>query len=315
MYIRTQAINNFFSKKTNMFKCLKCDKEFNFDSELTRHKNRKRPCDKQKDEHKCELCKVNFTWPAEKRRHEKTKKHINNYNIHINGNQNVNQVGDHNSVNFNNIINLTLQTKPFNDTDFTYLRKWIIDDVGDDLYVKVMKKEFLCSQEKIRLLFRGTLELLEHLHFNLTNEDNHNLKILLMFPGFKKPIYEYLILEIDQSTNKISWNTLTYEEFIKELLNHLTRMNETIKNENFEKYVYYLKKYLIHDEDISIEMKPFIESKLNDLYVNFNTKQKKEQRVVKLTIEEKIVEYKKYRNEETRLHNGYNPEIINSNIT
>ena len=52
MYIRTQAINNFFSKKTNMFKCLKCDKEFNFDSELTRHKNRKRPCDKQKDD-KC----------------------------------------------------------------------------------------------------------------------------------------------------------------------------------------------------------------------------------------------------------------------
>jgi ribosomal protein S17 len=135
-----------------------------------------------------------------------------------------------------------------------------------------------------------------------------------MFPGFKKPIYEYLILEIDQNTNKITWNTLTYEEFIKELFNHLTRMNETIKNENFEKYVYYLKKYLIHDEEVSIEMKPFIENKLNDLYVNFNTKQKKETRNVKLTIDEKIEEYKKYRNDETRLHNGFSPEVVNSKI-
>jgi hypothetical protein len=61
-------------------------------------------------------------------------------------------------------------------------------------------------------------------------------------------------------------------------------------------------------------MMPFIESKLNDLYVNFNTKQKKEARVVKLTLEEKIAEYKKYRNEETLLHNGYSPEINNSKI-
>ena len=30
-------------------------------------------------------------------------------------------------------------------------------------------------------------------------------------------------------------------------------MNETIQNENFEKYIYYLKKYLIHDDEISLE--------------------------------------------------------------
>ena len=295
-----------------MFKCLKCNKEFQYESKYNIHQNKKKDCSPNQD-YKCEYCKKEFKYASKLLEHEKTKKHILNYNIHINGNQN--QIGNNNHIgDINNIINLTLQTKPFNDTDFTYLRKWIIDDVGDDLYIKVMKKEFLCPQEKIRSLFRGTLELLEHLHFNLTNEDNHNLKILLMFPGFKKPIYEYLILEIDQNTNKITWNTLTYEEFIKELFNHLTRMNETIKNENFEKYVYYLKKYLIHDEEVSIEMKPFIENKLNDLYVNFNTKQKKETRNVKLTIDEKIEEYKKYRNDETRLHNGFSPEVVNSKI-
>jgi hypothetical protein len=296
------------------YKCIKCNKEFKYESKLNEHKNRKVPCDKIKEELKCTLCNVNFTRPAEQKRHEKTQKHIKNYNIYINGNQSVNQIGNNNSVNFQNIINLTLQTKSFTDTDLSYLRKWIIDDVGNDLYIKTMNRDFLCPQEKIKSLFRGTLEILEHLHFNLNNEDNHNLKILLMFPGFKKPIYEYLILEIEQETNKITWNSLTYEDFIKELLNHLTRMNEQIQNENFEKYIYYLKKYLIHDEEISVEMKPFIETKLNDLYINFNTKQKKEKRTVKITLQEKIKEYQDYRSLETRLHNGYNPDIINSQI-
>jgi hypothetical protein len=292
--------------------CIKCNKQFKYESDLTRHKNRKTSCI-NKEKLKCDFCNITFTCPYNKKIHENTKKHILNYNIHINGNQN--QIGNNNHIgDINNIINLTLQTKSFNDTDFSYLRKWIIDDVGNDLYIKTMKKEFLCPQEKIKLLFRGTSEILEHLHFNLNNEDNHNLKILLMFPGFKKPIYEYLILEIEQGTNKITWNTLTYEEFIKELFNHLTRMNETIKNENFEKYIYYLKKYLIHDEEISIEMKPFIENKLNDLYINFNSKQKKEPRPVKITIEEKIKEFKEYRDQETRLHNGYNPDVLHSQV-
>ena len=130
-----------------------------------------------------------------------------------------------------NIINLTLQTKSFTDTDLSYLRKWIIEDIGNDLYIKTMNKEYITIQDKVKSLFRGALEILEQLHFNLNNEDNHNCKILLMFPGFKKPIYEYLILEIETKTNKISWKSLSYDDFIKELFNHLTRMNETIQNE------------------------------------------------------------------------------------
>lgn len=295
-----------------MYKCLNCNKEFKYESELNRHNNRKVPCNTPKKEYKCNICKLHFKCPYDQNKHEKTKKHKTNLEIHITGNQN--NVNAHIGNNYQNIINLTLQTKSFNDTDFTYLRKWIIDDVGDDLYIKTMKKEYLCPQEKIKSLFRGTLEILEHLHFNLNNEDNHNCKILLMFPGFKKPIYEYLILEIDTHTSKIAWNSLSYEDFIKELLNHLTRMNETIKNENFEKYIYYLKKYLINDEEISKGLKPFIENKLNDLYINFNAKQKKEPRKVKITLAEKIEEYKKYRDSECILHNGYNPNIINSQV-
>ena len=295
-----------------MYKCFNCNKEFKYESKLKEHKNRKIPCNLPKKEYKCDICKLTFTCPYNKNKHEKTKKHKMNLQVHINGNQN--NVNAHIGDNIQNIINLTLQTKSFIDTDMSYLRKWIVDDVGNDLYIKTMKREYICPQEKIKSLFRGTLEILEHLHFNLNNEDNHNCKILLMFPGFKKPVYEYLILEIETNTNKIAWKSLSYKDFIKELLEHLTRMNDSIKNENFEKYIYYLKKYLIHDEEISVEMKPFIENKLSELYINFNNKQKKEKREIKVNLEEKITEYKKYRTNECRLHNGYNPDIINSQI-
>jgi hypothetical protein len=295
------------------YKCIKCDKIFNSPSKLERHKNNKIPCNKVKEELFCECCNIKFTRPSHKTIHEKTKKHITNYNqSNING-DNINQIGNNNSINFQNIINLTLQTKPFSETDTQYLRKWIIDDIGNDLYIKTMDRNY-CTVEKIKSLFRGTVEILEHLHFNLNNEDNHNLKILLMFPGFKKPLYEYLILEIEPDTNKITWNSLTYDKFIIELFNHLSRMNDNVNNENFEKYIYFLKKYLIHDEEVKEEIKPYIENTLNDLYINFNTKQKKDIRPVKITLEEKIKEYVDYRNQETRLHNGFNPNIINSQI-
>jgi hypothetical protein len=293
-----------------MYKCLKCNKEFNFESDYNRHKNRKTNCIKNKN-FNCNICNSNFIYESEYLRHEKTKKHIINMNNYTINGDNA-HIGD--NINIQNIINLTLQTKSFTDTDLSYLRKWIIEDIGNDLYIKTMNKEYITIQDKVKSLFRGALEILEQLHFNLNNEDNHNCKILLMFPGFKKPIYEYLILEIETKTNKISWKSLSYDDFIKELFNHLTRMNETIQNENFEKYIYYLKKYLIHDDEISLELKPFIENNLSDLYINFNDKQKKEKREIKVNLEEKIQEYKTYRTNECRLHNGYNPEIINSQI-
>jgi hypothetical protein len=294
-----------------MYKCIKCNKEFNYESDFIRHKNRKTDCNKN-NSYDCNICNKNFKYESKLHEHEKTKKHKMNLQVHINGNQN--NVNTHIGDNIQNIINLTLQTKSFTDTDMGYLRKWIIDDVGNDLYIKTMNKEYLNIQDKIKSLFRGSLEILEHLHFNLNNEDNHNCKILLMFPGFKKPIYEYLILEIETKTNKIAWKSLSYDDFIKELFNHLTRMNENIKNENFEKYIYYLKKYLIYDNNISCELKPYIENKLSDLYINFNQKQKKENREIKINLEEKIEEYKNYRTNECRLHNGYNPDIINSTV-
>ena len=60
------------------YKCQKCNKEFQYESKLKEHQNRKIPCNSPKKEYNCDLCNVKFKWPADQLRHEKTKKHINN---------------------------------------------------------------------------------------------------------------------------------------------------------------------------------------------------------------------------------------------
>ena len=50
------------------------------------------------------------------------------------------------------------------------------------------------------------------------------------------------------------------------------------------------------------------------MYSKFNIKQNKQDRDIKEDIEEKLEEYLKYRKQECKLSNGYNPEVINSPI-
>lgn len=38
-----------------MYKCAKCNKEFIFESEYNRHKNRKTPCNQPKEDLECKL--------------------------------------------------------------------------------------------------------------------------------------------------------------------------------------------------------------------------------------------------------------------
>lgn len=54
------------------------------------------------------------------------------------------------------------------------------------MYVDTIAKKYISDIEKVKILFDGVIKILEHLHFNLGIEENHNLKILLIFPGIKK---------------------------------------------------------------------------------------------------------------------------------
>ena len=294
-----------------MYKCTKCNKEFKYESDFNRHKNRKTECDKQQNNFNCNICKSNFKYESEYLRHEKTKKHINNITIHGNNNHNINST---NINSFNNIIQLTLNVNSFKNTDTSYLRKALIEEVGEFMYVDTIAKKYISDIEKVKILFDGVIKILEHLHFNLGIEENHNLKILLIFPGIKKTVYEYLILEINSDTNNIIWNALTYEEIIDRILNHLYLLNNKYKNDNYDRFVLYLRRYLIDNKEHAGELKSYIQNKLGDMYINFNIKQKKESREIKNDIEEKVKEYITYRTHECKLTNGYNPEIINSSV-
>lgn len=58
----------------------------------------------------------------------------------------------------------------------------------------------------------------------------------------------------------------------------------------------------------------YIEKKLNEKYENFNKRQKKCERTVEEGFNEKLNEYINYRTQECKLNNGFNPEIVNSQV-
>ena len=292
------------------YKCIKCNKYFNSPSKLERHKNIKNPCDKIKEDLKCTICNVKFARPKEKERHENTKKHITNYNIHINGNYNINVNGNVDNS-FNHIIHLTLNTNSFIDTDMSYIGWGIINDIGY-IYLDILDKKILNNNERAILLFDEVISILEKLHFNIGIEENHNLKILLVFPALKNSVYENLILEIDQSTKKITWKSVDYKTLITNILDHLLILNKKCKNENFIKFVEFLNEHLLTNQNSADELEPIINKKLSKMYINFNAKQNKSERDVKFSFNEKLQEYLAYRNNECTLVNGFTPEIINS---
>ena len=291
-----------------MYKCNKCNKEFPTPSKLQIHNTRKNPCNIPKKEYKCEICNVLFARPSHQKEHEKTKKHINNYNIHINGNNNVNIIGNNN---YNNIINLTLNTNSFVNTDISYIGRGIINDIGN-IYLDTLDNKYLNDYDRTLLLFNEVINILEKLHFNIGVEENHNLKILLVFPALKHSVYENLILEIDQNTKKITWKSVDYRTLLTNILDHLLILNQRFKNENYINFVKFLNIQLIDNKKSAEELELIINKKLSQMYIDFNKKQNKNERDVKFSFDEKLQEYLNYRNNECTLPNGFAPNISDS---
>ena len=288
-----------------MFKCLKCNKEFKYESKLNEHNKRKIPCNTPKKEYKCNICKLQFKCPYDQNKHEKTQKHITNYNIY---NSNV-QIGDNN---LQNIINLTLRVNSFKDTDTSYIGIGLIRDIGNYIYPEILENNKLDETEKLALLFDEVIRILKRLHFNIGVEENHNLKILLVFPGLKHKTHEYLILEIDKDTKMITWKSVDYNTLLENIFNHLLFLNDHCKNTNYIDFVNHLKINLIDNKETAKKLQPIIDNKLSEMYINFNKEQNKAERDIKETFKEKLNEYINYRNQECRLENGYTPNFINS---
>ena len=295
-----------------MYLCNLCNKEFEFQSTLERHTNKKIPCNYIKEVYNCKICNKIFNHKSRLNTHNKSKKHIIN---NITYNQTAETINNAETININNIINLTLNVKPFKDTDINIIKQNVIERIGV-AYLETIFNDDLHINEKILELFDKSIYLLEFLHFNLGLDDNHNCKILLMFPNLNKTVFEYLILEMNSDTKLVQWIRLDYIDFIKEILNVLKKINSNFNIENFNKYIEFLEKNLITDTERSAIIKPKIETLLNNLYLKFNNKQNKTTRCVSdnTDILDRIKEYRDYRKNECRLANGFDPEIVNSRI-
>ena len=75
-----------------MHKCIKCNKEFEFESDYMRHKNRKTSCNEIKNTYECSLCSIKFKYKSKFIEHEKTNKHILNIQKSNNNNNNNNNI-------------------------------------------------------------------------------------------------------------------------------------------------------------------------------------------------------------------------------
>ena len=88
-----------------MYKCNNCNKEFEFESEYNRHKNRKTYCIKNNN-FNCNICNKKFKYESKLFKHKKTKKHIINVNNLNNQDNNILDISKDNIINEkDNIIN------------------------------------------------------------------------------------------------------------------------------------------------------------------------------------------------------------------
>ena len=199
----------------------------------------------------------------------------------------------------------------------------LLFDIILTIYEKIINNNIDSINKVLQIFKKGVIPVLDNLHFNISNSENHNLKILLMFHKINKLINEYLILEINKETNELVWNSISYTQLLEEIINLLININdiiikkyktETEDNKNFIKCIEFLKSNLIDNAELKEELKPEIENMLSDLYIQFNKSQNKNEREIKPELLDKINEYKNYRNRECRLSNGNNPIILNSQL-
>ncbi len=271
-------------------KCSNCNKEFPSKSKLERHKERKKPCDSQKECYDCKLCKSNFNHKSLLERHEKTAKHITNINnsTNINHINNINNIhnGDNNTnntYNINNVqntIHLTLKTNGFSETNIECLRQSLFESQFYDNHIedclKQLRENDIYTRKGIMShSFRIILEFFKILNFNLAYEKNHNCKIFLFSQSSNDKHIEYHLLEIDNENKQYQLKFVKYDDFIEELIKLMNRVNDKFKNENFKLILNFINtnKKLIMNDDIKND----IETKLMTIYNGFVEDKKRDE--------------------------------------
>jgi hypothetical protein len=251
-----------------MNKCDLCNKSFEFKSHLERHKNKKTPCIKLKEELNCELCNINFKCNTEKLRHEKTKKHITNV-----GNNNININGDNNNVNIN-IYNFPEGTKPFSETNLDAISladiKYLLQ--CDNKLINILN-EFKTNDDIYPgntiyvTFFKYFIKIFKKLNFNLAHTENNNCAIF-SFSKTHNDIIEYYLLEIDNKVHQYKTKKIGYLLFMEEFINLLKRVDNEFKCDDFKFLLTYIIRYkrILNDDYTKLN----IETELLNEYNLFN---------------------------------------------
>ena len=176
-----------------MFKCLKCNKEFKYDSEYNRHKNRKISCNESKKEYKCEICKIEFVRPSHQKAHDKTKKHIKNINIF-----------NQENINGDKINNLKIEyEKKINDleNENKKLKNKLYDlNISYENKINLLKdncKEDKCNLEYIYILHERTFIQTNNNIYKIGRTTNINTRL----NGYTKGSKLLFTLPCKNSTN------------------------------------------------------------------------------------------------------------------
>jgi hypothetical protein len=242
-----------------MFICKLCGKIFNTKFNLDRHKNnRKISCDVKKEaEYNCKYCNVIFKYKSDYNRHEKTKKHITNYNIHID---------KVNIENFN--VNIIGGIKTFSETCLNVLSyndiEYLLQD--DNKLINMLKDikdddELYGSSEYIINSFNFFIKIFSKLNFNLAYTKNHNCAIY-SFTKLNNNYIEYHLLEIDNINKQYTVEHIEYKKFIEEFINLMIKVNNSFKNDDFKILLDYIKRYdkMIYSENTQITIENILYS-------------------------------------------------------
>ena len=251
-----------------MFICTKCNKTFKHKSLLERHKNNKKVCDILVESYDCNICESQFKHKSLLERHEKYKKHITNYNVHIenlNGNINIT----------NNIYTFPEGTKPFSETNLHAIGLTDIDKlmIEDNKLMKILNnfkeddENIYGSNEIFVIIFKYFIKLFAKLHFNLAYTENNNCAIF-SFNKTHNDLIEYYVLEIDNNFNQYSSKKIQYIIFIEKFINLLKRINYEFESKDFNILLQYIIRYekLLTDDYTKIS----IENDLLNEYNKFN---------------------------------------------
>ena len=156
-----------------MYNCLKCNKDFKYQSEFNRHKNKKLSCDKIKINIECKICNLKFNCQSEKNRHEKTQNHINKLNNEIKPTLEctVCKVGFNCKTEQNRHGKTKKHINKLNNTNFNYNIKKNIDNINlENENVELKEINTILENKNIKLE-NENIELMEIIK-NLENEFN-----------------------------------------------------------------------------------------------------------------------------------------------